>query len=91
MKHLGLRWLERQIFSFHAGHLSITECGAAVSLAFHYGSHGELPETDAELAKIVGVSEEEFQRLAGDRSDRWGLMRTLKETILPLMYGEDAQ
>jgi hypothetical protein len=77
------------VFSFHAAHLSIAECGAAVSLAFHYGKHGLLPETDAELAKIVGVSEEQFRALAGDRSDRWGLMRTLKETIIPIMYEEE--
>jgi hypothetical protein len=84
----SIKWLERQVFSFHAAHLGIAECGAAVSLAFHYGKHGYLPKTDAEMAAVVGVSEEEFRKIAGDRSDRWGLMRTLKETIIPLMYNE---
>jgi len=84
-------WLERypHIFSFHAAHLSIAECGAALSLALYYGEHGELPTSDAELARIVGVSVKEFRKLAGDRMRRWGLMRTVKETIIPLMYGEE--
>jgi len=79
------------IFGFHARHLSIAECGAALSLAIYYGQHGRLPKSDPELAEIVGISTEEFCNLAGDRARPHGLMRTVKGTIIPLMYGEECK
>jgi uncharacterized protein YdaU (DUF1376 family) len=87
------KWLERhtQIFNTHAAHLSIAECGAAFSLALYYGEHGRLPKSDQDLAQIVGISTKEFIDLAGDHASEWGLMRTLRETIIAVMYGEHAR
>jgi hypothetical protein len=91
MKAVNRKWIDKipSVFNFHASHLSIAEVGAAMELAIYYGKHGTLPESDKELAEIIGISVQEFRALAGDRSREGGLMRTVKETVIPLIYGEE--
>jgi hypothetical protein len=88
-KKNGLKYSGASIWNFYAAHLTCAQVGAAIELVIYYDHNGEIPNDEMKLARICRVSgPKEYREIAGDDSNYYHLMRTVKEIIIPRIYGK---